>query len=312
MMQRVWGKMLSVVWHAMALLPLCVLYGFSDLLLYPIVYYVVRYRRKLVRRQLQDSFPEKTARERQKIERQYYHFFCDCIVETLKLRRMTPRQVLQRVEWVGLDTLQQRMLQRDDYFAFVYIGHLGNWEWLASFPGHLGEGFAGAQIYHPLRNSYIDRMFLDMRTKFGGECIPMKDTLRRILTLRKQGKRQVVGFIADQSPKWEGMHQWCTFLCQDTSFFIGTERLGKQLGAQIYYLHVTRPRRGHYRAELKFMADASKEIPDYELTDAYARLLEADIKQAPHLWLWTHKRWKRTKAEWLRRQSKESRARRND
>ncbi len=298
---NVGGVLLDWLWKGASYLPLKVLYIFSDLVLFPITYYLVRYRRKLVRRQLKDSFPEKSVQERLKIEKQYYRFFCDYIVETLKLRRITPEQMQERVEWVGLDALQQRMLERDDYFAFVYIGHLGNWEWLASFPAHLGEGFAGAQIYHPLRNRYVDRMFLDMRTKFGGECIPMKDTLRRILTIRKQGKRQVVGFIADQSPKWESMHQWCTFLHHDTSFFIGTEKLGKQLGAEIYYLHVTRPKRGYYRAEVKFMADANKQIPDYELTDAYARMLEEDIKATPHLWLWTHKRWKRTKEEWLKR-----------
>ncbi len=300
-MQRVWGKILSAVWYVLALLPLRVLYVFSDLLLFPITFYVVRYRRELVHQQLAECFPEKSALERLKIEGQYYRFFCDYIVETIKLRRITPRQMMKRVEWIGIDALEQRMRERDDYFAFVYIGHLGNWEWLASLASHLSEGFAAAQIYHPLRNPHVDRMFLDMRTKFGGECIPMKDTLRRILTIRKQGKRQVVGFIADQSPKWESMHQWCTFLNHDTSFFIGTERLGKQLGAEIYYLHITRPKRGHYRAELKFMADANKDIPDYTLTDTYARMLEADIKATPHLWLWTHKRWKRTKEEWLKR-----------
>lgn len=304
MMQRIYAKMLSIVWHALSLLPLRWLYLFSDILLFPITFHIVRYRRKLVFRQLKESFPEKSLLERLKIERQYYRFLCDYIVETIKLRNMDPKRVARHVEWVGLEALQERMRQQDHYFAFVYIGHLGNWEWLASFPAFLEQDFVGAQIYHPLRNRDIDRMFLDMRSRFGGECIPMKETLRHILGLRKQGKRQVVGFIADQSPKWESMHQWCTFLHHDTSFFIGTEKLGKQLGAEIYYLHVTRPRRGYYRAEVKFVTDATKDIPDYELTDTYARLLEQDIRLNPHLWLWTHKRWKRSKEEWEQRQKK--------
>lgn len=304
MKQRIYARMLSAVWHALSLLPLRWLYLFSDILLFPITFHVVRYRRKLVFRQLKESFPGKSLMERLKIERQYYRFFCDYIVETIKLRNMDPARVARHVEWVGLDALQERMRLQDHYFAFVYIGHLGNWEWLASFPAFLEKDFVGAQIYHPLRNRDVDRMFLDMRSRFGGECIPMKETLRHILGLRKQGKRQVVGFIADQSPKWESMHQWCTFLHHETSFFIGTEKLGKQLGAEIYYLHVTRPRRGYYRAEVRFVTEATKDIPDYQLTDTYARLLEQDIRTTPHLWLWTHKRWKRTKEEWERRRRK--------
>lgn len=301
MLRNLWGRILWVVWQIFAKLPLRLLYVFSDFVLFPITYYLVRYRRRLVRQQLMESFPEKSFAERLGIERSYYRFFCDYIVETIKLPSFSMQEMAAHVRWVGLDKLQQRMVERDDYFAFVYIGHYGNWEWLASFPQFLVEGFVGAQIYHPLRNAYINQIFLDIRTRFGGECIPMKETLRHILSLRKQGKRQVVGFIADQSPKWEAMHQWCRFLHHDTSFFIGTEKLGKQLGAEIYYLHVTRPRRGYYVAEVKFIADADKHIPDYKLTDTYARLLEDDIKVSPYLWLWTHKRWKRTRQEWEQR-----------
>ncbi len=306
-MKKVWGKILDWVWRVFSKLPLKALYTFSDFLLFPITYYIIRYRRKVVRNHLEECFPEKKIQERLKIEKQFFHFFCDYIVETIKLRNLPPERIKRHVEWIGLDTLMQRMQQQDDYFAFVYIGHYCNWEWLASFPMHLSEEFQGAQIYHPLRNPYVDKMFIDMRSQFGGECIPMKETLRHILRIRKQGKRQVVGFIADQSPKWESMHQWCRFLNHDTSFFIGTERLGKQLGAEIYYLDVSRPRRGYYRAEVKYVTTASKDMPDFQLTDLYAGMLEKNVRQEPYLWLWSHKRWKRTKEEWEKRQSASTR-----
>ncbi len=300
-MKKLWGKIMDGVWGVFSHLPFRVLYFLSDFLLFPIVFHIIRYRRSLVRRQLSECFPEKTFFERKQIEVKFYHFFCDNIFEIIKLRNMSPERMRKHVEWVDIEAVQQRMLERDDYFAFVYIGHYCNWEWLASFTMYFGSGFVGAQIYHPLKNPYMDQMFLDMRQKFGGECIPMKEAFRYIKKLRDDGKRLVVGFIADQSPKWSGMHQWCEFLHHQTSFFIGTEKLGKRLGAEIYYLDVTRPRRGFYRAEVKFMTFATKDIPDYELTDAYARLLEQTIRREPHLWLWTHKRWKRTREEWEQR-----------
>ncbi len=294
-------RLLRLCWHALSLLPLGLHYALSDLLLYPFVYHLLRYRRTLVRRQLAESFPRQSEAQRLATERRFYHFFCDYLVETVKMKTLSEREMRRRVEWVGLDRLQQRMSAHDHYYAFVYLGHLGNWEWMASFPLHLQPDFHGAQIYHPLRNRNMDNLFLSVRSRFGGSCIPMKETLRYLLALRRQGRRQVVGFIADQSPKWESMHQWCRFLSHDTSFFVGAERLGKRLGAEMWYVDVTRPRRGYYRAELRFLADASVSVPDFQLTDLYARLLERSIQSTPHLWLWTHNRWKRTREEWEKR-----------
>jgi len=291
-------KIVSFLWKALSLLPLCIHYAISDLLLYPLVYYILKYRRELVCRQLTESFPEKDEKERGKIERDFYHFFCDYLVETVKMATISEKEMRRRVEWVGLDKLQERMREEDNYYAFAYLGHMGNWEWMASFPLSLQTDFAGGQIYHPLRNQDLDNLFLRVRTRFGAQCIPMKETLRKILATRKEGKRQVVGFIADQSPKWEAMHQWCQFLSHETSFFIGTERLGKRVGAQIWYVDVTRPRRGYYRAEVKFLMNASPDIPDFQITDRYAELLEKSIIASPHLWLWSHNRWKRTRKEW--------------
>ena len=50
------------------------------------------------------------------------------------------------------------------------------------------------------------------------------------------------------------------------------------------------------------MTNDAKNIPNYDLTDMYARLLEESIQSHPEYWLWSHKRWKRTYEQWLQRQ----------
>ena len=282
-------------------LPLRVHYWFADWVLYPLAYYLVRYRRQLVSRQLADSFPERNERERRAIERRFYHFLCDYIVETLKLLTMPHDEVRRRVQFVGIDEMQQTLHEAGKQFGFFYLGHYGNWEWLASFPLWLSPEWQGAQIYHPLYNRQADRFFLQLREQFGGRCIPMKQTLRQILTAKREGENQIIGFIADQSPKWQAMHHWTQFLHHPTSFFIGTERIARQVDAALYYVRVTRPCRGYYRAELVPIALSPTSLSDYEATDRYAQLLEEQIRQCPELWLWTHNRWKRTHEEWLRR-----------
>ena len=288
--------------HLLSLLPLRVLYVLSDCA-FPVVYYIVRYRRRLVARQLAESFPEKSIAERNRIARRCYRMLCDYVAETLKMQSLSPEEMRRRVRFIGMDTLQDEMHRRGKSLSFAYLGHYGNWEWLSSFSLWVQPGTQAAQIYHPLRNRTMDDFYLRPRSRYGGKNIPMKETLRQILSMRQSCKELMVGSIADQCPKWEAMHQWTQFLGHDTSFYIGTERLAKKLDAVLFYVHVTRPRRGYYDCRIVPMCWDAKEVPDFTLTDRYAAMLEEQIRETPELWLWTHNRWKRTKAEWERRRA---------
>ena len=124
-----------------------------------------------------------------------------------------------------------------------------------------------------------------------------------------RSQAEIIGFIADQSPKWQATHHWTRFLRHQTAFFIGSERIARQVDAALYYVRVTRPRRGYYRAELVLIT-LNPQSPDldiqseYPATDRYAQLLEQQIREKPELWLWTHNRWKRTYEQWLERNPK--------
>lgn len=284
--------------YLLSLLPMRLLYLLSDSLFFPL-FHIVKYRRKVVEKQLDECFPEKSIQERRAIERQFYHFFCDYLVEVIKLFSISKKEMMRRMKFVGIEQVREEL--KDKKFCFLYLGHYCNWEYIASLSYWLPEIHCG-QIYHRIYNQAFDELFLKLRGQFGGESILMKDTLRRILTLRNQEKKVMIGFIADQLPKWENMHHWTTFLNHDTSFFIGAERIAKQVDAALYYVDVERVKRGYYQVRFRLMTLHPKEFPDYELTDQYARLLEESICRQPAYWLWTHKRWKRTKEEWLKRQ----------
>ena len=299
-------KILFALLRLLSRMPLGVHYFLSDYLLFPLVYYLVRYRRKLVRIQLADSFPEKGKKELRNIERRFYHFFCDYFVETLKMETMSNEEMKRRVEFVGINEMQETLLRQGKKFCFAYLGHYGNWEWMASFPLWLHEPWQGAQIYHPLHNPEVDQHFLKEREKFGGRCIPMKQTLRQILTAKQEGRHEVIGFIADQAPKVQSLHHWIDFLNHKTAVFVGNERIARQVDAAPYYIRVTRPRRGYYRAEVLPMNISPEAGEEYAITNEYARLLEEQIFEQPELWLWSHDRWKRNYQKWLQRQGIES------
>jgi len=269
-------------------LPLWWLYRLSDFA-FPIVFYVVRYRRKLVAANLKRSFPELSERERRRIAFRFYRFFCDYAVETLKLLTISTEEISRRMKFYGVEEMD-KALDEGAPFVFLLLGHYGNWEWLSTMVNWTPHYCA--QLYTPLHNKRFDKFFLELRSRFGTECIDKNQTLRRIVALRSSGTPSHIGFITDQSPKPVAIHDWMTFLHQDTPIFTGAERIGKRVGAAAWFARVSRPRRGYYECHLERIVDNMNQLPAYQVTEACMHRLEREILQKPHLWLWTHNRWK--------------------
>ncbi|MCI6295057.1 MAG: lysophospholipid acyltransferase family protein [Bacteroidales bacterium] len=268
-------------------LPLWWLYRLSDLL-FPLVYYVVRYRRGVVRQNLLHSFPERSRHERLQIERRFYRFFCDYVVETIKLLTISREEMMRRMRFEGCEQMDAELEHRP--FCFLMLGHYANWEWISTIAMSCQR--PTSQLYTPLHNKAMDRLFYEMRSRFGGENISKYDALRRIISWKREGRRMLIGFIADQSPKPGNTHAWMTFLNQDTPLFTGAERIGKKVGAAACFASVTRPRRGYYVCRVEPLTHDISQFSDYEFTELYMRRLEQEIQAVPHLWLWTHRRWK--------------------
>lgn len=288
---------ISALLFALSLLPLRLLYCLSDGLFY-LVYYVVRYRRPLVRKHLADCFPEKSREERIGIERDFYAWFCDYIVETVKLRSMSDEEIQRRMVFVGKDKIQATFAQGQS--IALYLGHYCNWEWVTSIPLFVGDEAACGQIYHPLENAEFDKLLLKLRSRYHAVSIPMAETLRYIVKKRQEQRKFIIGFIADQVPFWNNIHYWTDFLHHDTPVLTGTERIARKMNLAVYYLDMCRECRGRYVGEFKLLTDRPADLPEYGVTELYYRELEKTIRRQPAFWLWTHNRWKRTRAEWLK------------
>ena len=272
------------------------LYVLSDIA-YPFVF--AFYRRKLVRQQLTECFPEKDIKEIKTIERKFYHQFCDTFVEMIKQFSMSKDEMMRRMVFVDCDKALGTF-NNEQKILFLMLGHFGNWEWIASLQ-YWTPGVHCSQVYHPLTDDVFDELFIQLREQYGGECIKMRKTVRRMIQLNAGDKPVICGMIADQQPRWDAIHHFCQFLRHESAVFIGTEELAKKLNSLVYYGSVTRVKRGYYQCRLVPITLSPQEMSDYDITDKYFELLEADIRQHPELWLWTHKRWTRTKEEWEER-----------
>ncbi|MBR1521066.1 MAG: lysophospholipid acyltransferase family protein [Bacteroidaceae bacterium] len=291
---RIIKKLLWVV----SLLPFGVLYALSDFC----CLFVRRfYRTQVVRENLRTAFPEKSEDELRRIEKKFYHQFCDNFVEDIKMLSISKEETMRRMTFSGLDEIKRRH-DAGQPLHFLYLSHFGNWEWISSINYSMQPWGTSAQIYHHIYNKVMNQLFLDLRGQYGGVNIEMKETFRRILQLRKEGKNYTIGFISDQQPKWSSIHHFVPFLNHDTAVFIGAEHIARKVDAFMMYGRMSRPKRGYYHLDIIPMEDHPATLPENTMTDWYFRLLEADIKEHPEMWLWTHKRWSRTKEEWLKRQ----------
>ena len=286
------------VWYVFSLLPLRIHYVLSDLLFW-LLYGVVGYRKAVIRKNLRESFPEKSEEELRKIARGYYHFFCDYIVETIKMMTISKENIRRRLTFKGTELVDE--IVESGQSCAVYLGHLCNWEWVTSLPLWVTPKAQCGQIYHPLENKEFDRLFLYSRQRFGATCIAMQDTLREIVNYRSKNQPVVIGYISDQVPFWTNIHHWVDFLHHDTPVLTGTERIAKKVNHAVFFLDVHRVRRGYYEAEFKLMTREPQKMDDFEITDIYFKLLEESIHRAPEFWLWSHNRWKRTREEFNER-----------
>ena len=274
----------------MSCLPLRAHYAFADWLIYPLMMYVVRYRRKLVAKNLRLSFPDKTEAERRQIARDFYRQFCYTTVETVYGYRMTDEQMRQRVVFEGMDEVNKLIDAAGG--GLLMLAHMGNWEWMASVQQWLSPGVTELNVYRRLKSEAMDKLMLEIRGKRGGACVEKQRILRELVRYRAEKKPVTVGLLSDQKPRPEVTRTWTTFLHQETGFLDGAEVLSKKFGYPVFYLYITRAERGYYRVQMKTIAADPQHTAEGEITERYAQILEQNILEQPHLWLWTHNRFK--------------------
>jgi len=274
-----WLKLVS-------LLPFWLLYLISDGLRF-ILYRLIGYRVKVVRDNIARSFPEKSLGERLEIERDFYKHLGDLFVETIKGMSISESAMKRRM--LNIDQHHYDDLYHNNQSAIIVMSHCGNWEWICLMSQIVCQQRVQC-IYKSLSNSGFDRWMYAIRSKFGANPIPMEQTLR-VLDANK-AVVTVNAFIGDQNPSSGKGACWTNFLHQDTPFMMGPEKIAKKLNMPLFYLSSTKVKRGYYEAKTVPLCLDPSSMPDGEITRLIAEHTEREIQQQPHIWLWSHRRWK--------------------
>lgn len=278
-----------VLVRLLTLLPLRVLYFFSDLLYY-IIYYIVRYRRKVVRKNLVETFPEKKFSEITVIEKKFYRYFCDLILETLKQINISDKELKHLFSFKNVELLIENY--NAGRSIFIMSSHYCNWEVCASLNLKLPAEKPLYNVYKKLKNKKFDTFMLKLRSRYGGINLEKDMLIRTLIELKNSNKQFSVGMISDQSPRRSSNRTQLNFLGRKTWFFTGTEVLARKFNMPVYYAKISRIKRGSYVCEIVPVCSDIQNSTDGEITQKFASILEEQILENPEFWLWTHKRWK--------------------
>lgn len=274
-------------------LPLRVLYLVADVLFF-FSFYVVGYRRKIVQANLQRALPELDAAGRARIEKAFFRNLANYGVETLKLQTISPQELQRRMVYRNPEIL--RRLGAVQVPVIALASHHFNWEWLIA-AAVLQVQLPFDYVYQAQPNAFFDRLSNYGRSRFGAYPIRRQVVARE--AMRRKNVFRCIGILADQFPgHLHDKRYWAPFLHQDTAFFQGVNQLAIQMQYPVVYLTVRKVKRGYYEAEVIPLAHPPYAKDSLEVISRYIQETEKAVRARPAEWLWSHKRWKKTRAEW--------------
>lgn len=273
-----------------SVLPFRLLYLFSDFV-YLIIYYIIGYRKTIVRENLALALPHLSKEERLIIEKNSFRHLCDIFLEMIKTMTISDKEIRKRFVFTNLEVYTS--LEKKQKSIAIMMAHYASYEWAVSLNSYVNyEGFG---IYKKINNPYFDKLVRKIRLKFKAKLITTKETIPTIIENNKVNKLCTYGFASDQTPRLQSTSHWQSFMGLEVPVHTGAEMLAKKYSMNVIFLRNKRVSRGHYEGSFEIISEDAKQVPNYEITDQFIKLVEQQILEAPEFYLWTHKRWKHRK-----------------
>lgn len=280
--------LLYPIFWLISILPFRVLYFLSDIT-YIILYRIIGYRKKTVRKNMELALRHLTAKERREVEKKFYRHFCDTLFEMAKTLTISENELKKRFVFDNIEVVNE--FEAKGKSVMLICAHYGSYEWLLVmnkyFTTH--KGFA---IYKAVRNKYFNALVKRIRGRLDAELIGTKSIIPAMIQHKRKGILGYYGFISDQSPKRQSIIHWGKFFGMEVPVHVGAEILAKKLDMNVMFVKGGKIKRGYYKATFVPLNEEVKKIPDFEIMDRFMKMLENQILEQPEYYLWTHKRFK--------------------
>lgn len=256
-----------------------------------LLFWLIGYRRKVIMRNLRNSFPDKSPKELRSIMRKNYLFLAEIAVCTISLASAKMDRDTDLIVWPNLEE-HLRSVDGRDWIA--YATHYGCWEYFMLLTW-ADRNCRMLGVYHPLRSAIFEELYQRLRNLSPNiDQVPMQNAIRHYIRCRDDERSIVLGLISDQSPILRPDSEWIEFFGQPTAFIDGGEKIALKFHLPAYFMHIERLAPGRYSVVFEQIYDGEEQVEDWEITRRYAHHLEAMIRTRPELWLWSHNRWRHT------------------
>ncbi|MDG0973188.1 MAG: lipid A biosynthesis acyltransferase [Crocinitomicaceae bacterium] len=271
-------------------LPFGILYAFSNFI-YFLTYRIVGYRKKVVRENLKNSFPELSEKAITEIEKRFFKHFADFLVESAKSLTISNKEIRKRCALINPEVVDA--YYKEGRSVIVLCGHYNNWEYYAvGIAQQMRHQTVAA--YQPLKNKFFDNVLLKSRQRFGMKMISMREIPRYFAKHVNEPTMSIM--VNDQSPGNPRTAYWNTFLNQETGWMKGAEKLAAKYDQAVLFGCIRKKKRGFYEVMFYPISDDVTKNPEGFVLDKHAEYLEMVIREHPEYWLWSHKRWKHKKS----------------
>jgi Kdo2-lipid IVA lauroyltransferase/acyltransferase len=244
--------------------------------------------RRVATQNLELAFPSRSPAECRAIARAVFQHFGAMLFELLKFSRLTPRQMLQRVEFEGAD--RARQAYQGGRGVFLLTGHFGCWE---------VNGLVHALHFEPigvmaraLDNPYLNEMLERVRQGTGNTVIYRKGGIRRTLRALEAGRG--VAILIDQHIHGPDAIR-VDFFNRPAATTTALAALTARTGALVLPVFAIPIGPGRYRIIYEHaVAPPASDSPEAlkEFTQRCTDVLEMYVRRYPELWLWMHRRWR--------------------
>lgn len=255
-------------------------------------YYLIPIRRsvahKNVRRALGSNLSE---RDQRRIVRRSFENLAMNVIETLRAPIITQELSSKLVERQGMRHIEAAWSKGRG--VLYMLTHIGNVDMIGFSQPVRGLPLHGVvkEIHWPPAQKFIKRV----RERTGLKLIPSERSKKQIRDVL--ARNEMVGIVVDQHmvPRHAIV---CEFFGQLASTSPALARFGFETGAPILPAVIfRRGNSGHHliRVEPEFVLETPYPEQDANIrhnTERLNRIIERWIREAPHQWLWVHRRWK--------------------
>jgi len=249
---------------------------------------LIKKRRDIALKNLQLAFgEEKSQNEINQIAIKCFENIGKNLLEMFWFSNLSSQELWKYVYFVGKDNIEKAFEKGKG--IIVFIPHFGNWELLALAYG--GSEERAAAIAFPLKNSYLNKLIENYRSRLGLKLIPKKNAIKNVIRLL--GENYGIGFLADQDAGRSGI--FIDFFGKPASFERSPIILALRTNSSIIFsIDVRQPDDKHivFIEAIKVRNSGNVEEDIAFNISKIANKLEEYIRLYPSQWLWIHNRWK--------------------